>query len=107
MDSRALDEQPAITNDTMLNIEFVFCFLPPNPPKQKAEQMENSSPNPFFSICDFLIQKQISRSFGKSFPPQKIVLPKLRPQWRNDTSVRFSFKPPRAPRVRLAIVTNF
>ena len=49
------------------------------PPKQKAEQMENSSPNPSFSICDFQIQKQISRSFGKSFPPQKIVLPKLRP----------------------------
>ncbi len=118
------------------------------PPKQKEEQMENSSPNPSFSICDFRIQKQMSRSFGKSFPPQKIVLPKLRPhcsatcpntwraehqrkmsfplsrkispppnqeckehfslvlprearQWRNDTSVRGSFKPPRAPRVRL------
>src|SRR3990167_163099 len=41
--------------------------------------MENSSPNLSFSICDFRIQKQISRSFGKSFPPQKIVLPKLRP----------------------------
>jgi hypothetical protein len=41
--------------------------------------MENSSPNPSFSICDIRIQKQISRSFGKSFPPQKIVLPKLRP----------------------------
>ena len=40
--------------------------------------MENSSPNPSFSICDFRIQKQVSRSFGKSFP-QKIVLPKLRP----------------------------
>ena len=40
--------------------------------------MENSSPNPSFSICDFQIQKQMSRSFGKSFP-QKIVLPKLRP----------------------------
>ena len=40
--------------------------------------MENSSPNPSFSICDIQIQKQISRSFGKSFP-QKIVLPKLRP----------------------------
>ena len=48
------------------------------PPKQKEEQMENSSPNPSFSICDIRIQKQISRSFGKSFP-QKIVLPKLRP----------------------------
>ena len=42
--------------------------------------MENSSPNPSFSICDFRIQKQMSRSFGKSFP-QKIVLPKLRPHW--------------------------
>ena len=41
--------------------------------------MENSSPNPSFSICDIRIQKQISRSFGKSFPPSKIVLPKLRP----------------------------
>ena len=40
--------------------------------------MENSSPNPSFSICDIQIQKQMSRSFGKSFP-QKIVLPKLRP----------------------------
>jgi len=110
--------------------------------------MENSSPNPSFSICDIRIQKRISRSFGKSFP-QKIVLPKLRPhcsatclntwkaeprkkntlsffkrnftpaksrkqgvfffrgrrgsarQWRNDTSVRGSLEPPRAPRVRL------
>src|SRR3990167_3143919 len=40
--------------------------------------MENSSPNPSFSICDIRIQKQISRSFGKSIP-QKKVLPKLRP----------------------------
>ena len=57
-----------------------FCiFCPPRiPPKQKEEQMENSSPNPSFSICDIRIQKQMSRSFGKSFP-QKIVLPKLRP----------------------------
>src|SRR3990167_5820858 len=46
--------------------------------KKTAEQMENSSPNPSFSICDIRIQKQMSRSFGKSFP-QKIVLPKLRP----------------------------
>jgi len=46
--------------------------------KQKEEQMENSSPNPSFSICDIRIQKQMSRSFGKSFP-QKIALPKLRP----------------------------
>ena len=48
------------------------------PKKKSAEQMENSSPNPSFSICDIRIQKQMSRSFGKSFP-QKIVLPKLRP----------------------------
>src|SRR3989344_1406118 len=41
--------------------------------------MENSSPNPSFSICDIRIQKPISRSFGKSFL-QKIVLPKLRPR---------------------------
>ncbi|OIO07499.1 hypothetical protein AUJ27_02320 [Candidatus Falkowbacteria bacterium CG1_02_37_44] len=55
--------------------------LPKIPPqifqKQKEEQMENSSPDPF-SICDIRIQKQMSRSLGKSFP-QKIVLPKLRP----------------------------
>jgi len=53
----------------------------PAPPRQhkSAEQMENSSPNPSFSICAIRIQKQMSRSFGKSFPPQKIVLPKLRP----------------------------
>src|SRR3989344_1758033 len=125
---------------------FLYC---PTEFRQKktAEQMENSSPNPSFSICDTQIQKQISRSFGKSFP-QKIVLPKLRPhcsatcpntwrakpqrkmsfplsrknsplpnqkskrhfslglprearQWRNDTSVRGSLEPPRAPRVRL------
>ena len=30
-----------------------------------------------------------------------LVLPREARQWRNDTSVRFSFKPPRAPRVRL------
>ena len=120
---------------------------PPIFQKQKEEQMENSSPNPSFSICDIRIQKQMSRSFCKSFP-QKIVLPKLRPhcsvtclntwkaeprkknvlsffkrnfttaksgkqgvfffrgcrgsarQWRNDTSVRDSFKPPRTQGVR-------
>jgi len=55
----------------------IFCS-PQIPPKQKEEQMENSSPNPSFSICDIRIQKQMSRSFGKFFP-QKIVLPKLRP----------------------------
>jgi hypothetical protein len=40
--------------------------------------MENSSPNPSFPICDIRIQKQMSRSFGKSFP-QKIAFAKLRP----------------------------
>ena len=33
--------------------------------------MENSSPNPSFSICDIRIQKQMSRSFGKSLSPKK------------------------------------
>ena len=51
---------------------------PEFPQKKTVEQMENSSPNPSFSICDIRIQKQMSRSFGKSFP-QKIALPKLRP----------------------------
>src|SRR3989338_8826765 len=137
-------------NYTNMNNTFSQFSLSPAriPPKQKEEQMENSSPNPSFSICDIRIQKQMSRSFGKSFP-QKIVLPKLRPhcsatcpntwraeprkkntlsffkkkftpaksgkpgvfffrgcrgsarQWRNDTSVRGSLEPPRAPRVRL------
>src|SRR3990167_3856939 len=114
--------------------------------KKSAEQMENSSPNPSFSICDIRIQKRLAECFAKSFP-QKIVLAKLSPhcsatcpntwraeprkkntlsffkrnftpaksrkqgvfffrgcrgsarQWRNDTSVRYSSKPPRAPRV--------
>jgi len=48
------------------------------PPKQKEEQMENSSPNPSFSICDIRIQKQMSRGFAKSFP-QKIVFAKPSP----------------------------
>jgi len=60
--------------------------------------MENSSPNPSFSICDIRIQKQMSRSFGKSFP-QKIVLPKLRPHcsatcpntWRAEHQRKMSF----------------
>ena len=47
---------------------------------KRMEQAEDSSPDPSFSICDIRIQKQMSQSFGKSFPPQKIVLPKLRPQ---------------------------
>ncbi|MBP7805272.1 MAG: hypothetical protein KA052_03595 [Candidatus Pacebacteria bacterium] len=75
----------------------VFC--PPRiSPKQKEGQMENSSPNPSFSICDIRIQKQMSRSFGKSFP-QKIVLPKLRPHcsttcpntWRAEHRRKMSF----------------
>jgi len=33
--------------------------------------MENSSPNPSFSICDIRIQKSISRSFGKSLSSPK------------------------------------
>ena len=131
-------------------MEFSHQSCPPEfRQKKTAEQMENSSPNPSFSICDIQIQKRMSRSFGKSFPPQKIVLPKPRPhcsatcpntwraeprkkntlsfskrnftpaksemqgvfffrgcrgsarQWRNDTSVRGSLEPPRAPRVRL------
>ena len=55
--------------------------------KKTAEQMENSSPNPSFSICDIQIQKQMSRSFGKSFP-QKIVLLCL---------VRTAFRPATLP----------
>src|SRR3972149_7270847 len=55
-----------------------LCCPPEFRQKKSAEQMENSSPNPSFSICDIQIQKQMSRSFGKSFP-QKIALPKLRP----------------------------
>src|SRR3989344_3203500 len=59
-------------------MDFLCC---PREIRQKktAEQAEDSSPNPSSSACDIRIQKQISRSFGKSFPPQKIVLPKLRP----------------------------
>ena len=133
--------------ETISNLYFsVFCPLQIFQ-KQKEEQMEKSSSTPSFSICNIRIQKQMSRSFGKSFP-QKIALPKLRPhcsatcpetsraqhqrkmsfplskeilpppnqeskrhfslvmprearQWWNDTSVRFSFKPPRTRGVRL------
>src|SRR3990170_1397788 len=38
--------------------------------KKTAEQAEDSSPNPSSSACDFRIQKRISRSFAKSFPPE-------------------------------------
>ena len=54
--------------------------------------MENSSPNPSFSICDFRIQKQMSRSFVKSFPQknsfgktESALLPSEARQWRNDS----------------------
>ena len=58
---------------------MAFLYCPPEIRQKKtAEQMENSSPNPSFSICDIRIQKQISRSSGKSFP-QKIVLAKPSP----------------------------
>ena len=61
----------------MHNTFFNFLCPPEFHQKKTAEQMENFPPNPSFSICDFQIQKQISRSFGKSFP--KIALPKLCP----------------------------
>jgi len=127
----------------------IMHTCPPRiPPKQKEEQMENSSPNPSFSICDIRIQKQMSRSFGKSFPQKNsfaktssalfrhlpetlraehqrkmsfpfsrknspppnqkskehfsLVLPSEARQWRNDTSVRFSFEPPRTRGVRIS-----
>jgi len=48
-------------------------------PKQKEEQVEDSSLDPSSSACDIRIQKKgISRSFAESFP-QKIVSAKLRP----------------------------
>src|SRR3989344_5160320 len=48
--------------------------------KKSAEQMENSSPNPSFSICDIRIQKRLAECFAKSFP-QKIVLAKPSPHF--------------------------
>jgi len=48
--------------------------------------MENSSPNPSFSICDIRIQKRLAECFAKSFP-QKIVLAKPSPH----------FAPPHCP----------
>ena len=67
-----------ISNKSNWLMDFLCC---PREIRQKktAEQAEDSSPNPSSSACDIRIQKQISRSFGKSFPPSKIVLPKLRP----------------------------
>ena len=32
--------------------------------------MENSSPNPSFSICDIRIQKRVAECFAKSFSPE-------------------------------------
>ena len=60
--------------------------------------MENSSPNPSFSICDFQIQKGISRGFAKSFP-QKIVFAKPSPHcsatclntWKAEHQRKMSF----------------
>src|SRR3989344_3167311 len=42
--------------------------------------MENSSPNPSFSICDFRIQKRLAECFAKSFP-QKIAFAKPSPHF--------------------------
>jgi len=39
-------------------------------PKKSAEQMENSSPNPSFSICDIRIQKRFSRVFCQILSPK-------------------------------------
>ena len=69
----------------------------PNSPKTKRGANGKFLPQPF-SICDIQIQKQISQSFGKSFP-QKIVLPKLRPHcsatcpdtWRAEPQKKMSF----------------
>ena len=60
--------------------------------------MENSSPNPSFSICDIQIQKRLAECFAKSFP-QKIVFAKLRPHcsatcpntWRAEHQRKMSF----------------
>ena len=55
-------------------------------------------------------QRKMSFPFSKKISPPpnqrskehfSLVLPSEARQWRNDTSVRFGFKPPRAPRVRL------
>ena len=54
--------------------------------------------SPSFSICDIRIQKRLAECFAKSFP-QKIVLPKLRPQcsatcpntWRAEPQRKMSF----------------
>src|SRR3989338_10867595 len=46
--------------------------------KKKAEQAEDSSPNPSSSACAFRIQKRLAECFAKSFP-QKIVFAKPSP----------------------------
>ena len=52
--------------ETISNLYFsVFCPLQIFQ-KQKEEQMEKSSSTPSFSICNIRIQKQMSRSFGKT-----------------------------------------
>src|SRR3989338_3914883 len=56
----------------------ILFSMPEFRQKKSAEQMENSSPNPSFSICDIRIQKRLAECFAKSFP-QKIVLAKLSP----------------------------
>src|SRR3989338_1765714 len=66
-------------NYTNMNNNFSQFFKPArNSPKEISGANGKFLPRPSFSICDIRIQKQMSRSFGKSFP-QKIVLPKLRP----------------------------
>ncbi|PIP61823.1 hypothetical protein COW99_01990 [Candidatus Roizmanbacteria bacterium CG22_combo_CG10-13_8_21_14_all_38_20] len=40
--------------------------------KQKERQIENSSPNPFFSICDIRIQKQMKEVLPNYFLRERI-----------------------------------
>src|SRR3989344_9309167 len=77
----------------------IFCFLSaPNSPKTKSGANGKFLPNPSFSICDIRIQKQMSRSFAKSFP-KKIVFAKLRPHcsatrlntWKAEPQRKMSF----------------
>ena len=50
--------------------------------------------------CPFLFRRNWSRANPKSKEHFFFLgLPSEARRWRNDTSVRFSFKPPRAPRV--------
>ena len=50
--------------------------------------------------CPFHFQEKFTLPNQKSKRHFSLVLPSEARQWRNDTSVRFSFKPPRPPRVR-------